>query len=194
MGNKSKLQVPSASQYTSTKTSGNFNKESVGQHPQQPRFPATNPHARADYFVRKADSDANRRTASHKNPKSTERATGIPSVESSQQSKLSQPPVSPESPKSSVVSAALALQNMAKDVAEEMNKGRAPKKEAKPANHWNSPVSEDKKKGSSRGQSKSFVSLMKAKFSRSTTSGKSSSTDKQTKYVNLYIAVSVDKI
>ena len=178
----SRLQAPSTPSCITNKSYGSYRKEASRQNYQQPRFPATNPYARADSSVLKNETDwAKNHAPSSKHSKLNERTSGIPSAIAPQQFTPSQSS-SADGPKPSPVSASVVMQNIAKGAAEEMNCSRASKKEAKPNKHNNTPVAEDKKKGPSRGQSKSFVSLMKAKFSRSTSSGRSSSSsDKQTK-------------
>jgi len=180
----SRLQSPShTSSYIANKPSyGSYSRETATrQNFQQPRFPATNPYARADSTVFKSENEQTKiHTTSNVHTKSTESIPGIPFTKVTKQSKVTRP--NTENQKPSSPSANTAIQKMTKEAAEKMNKGRASKKDAKASEQNNSPVLEDKKKGSARGQSKSFVSLMKAKFSRSTTSGRStSSSEKQTK-------------
>ena len=172
----SRIQLPSPIQQQAYKTSGSEIKEPNSKvNSQQPRFPATNPYARADSYLGKKDNDCLKLRKNSKalvTPVDTSHAFFH---HSSELAKASQSTSTASSHKLSE-SVTTAMESTAKGAADKMNRTEAKtKKTNKQANSSNS----ESKKKSSSGQSKSFVTLMKAKFSRS--SSNRSSNEKQTK-------------
>ncbi|CAK8674741.1 unnamed protein product [Clavelina lepadiformis] len=156
---------------------------------QQPRFPSTNPHLRLQPPATKV-----KRQDSNDGQKSPKQGEGTPVASSTKPSPLQFRPVenatvsqphggiSKVSQNSAPLRSPMSSMSGSKDsiLDDPKERGRSETKSSKKTKDNAAPGAVGKKKSSGNGsQSKSFVNIMKAKFARSTSGGRSSSGGKK---------------